>query len=99
MLHNTHKATTTSWLLTKGDNTMKRPRDIREYANRKYKQYAITEAKREDAKSISYDKINHDMLFNGFDINEGKPFVRYRLYERDYIVEITANDWAMVKDF
>lgn len=78
---------------------MKRPRDLREYANRKYKQYAITEAKRGDAKSISYDKINHDMLFNGFGLTEGKPFVCYRLYERDYIVEITANDWAMVKDF
>ena len=73
--------------------------DVRDFANTNYKPYAIYEAKHGDAKLISYDKIANDMLFNGFDFNQGKPIVRYRLYEKDYIVEIDADDWALISRY
>lgn len=73
--------------------------NIRDFANTNYKQYAIYEAKHGDAKRISYDKISNDMLFNGFDFNDEKPVVRYRLYEKDYIVEINEDDWDLISSY
>ena len=73
--------------------------DLRDFANRNYKPHAIKDATSSLNTYISYDKMNNDMLFNGYCFIDGKPCVRYRLYDNDYIVYISKKDWDKISKY